>query len=62
MYRLSEDEVIELREDFKAAMRVVRGNIKIDVSNPKIMFIQTPNRFEIITLTNSVTEGEKCEQ
>lgn len=62
MYRLSEDEVIELREDFKAAMRVVRDNIKVNVKQPKIMFIQTPSRFEIITLTNSVTEGEKCEQ
>lgn len=61
MYRLSEDEVIELREDFKAAMRVVRDKIRVDVSQPKIMFIQTPSRFEIITLTNSVTEGEKCE-
>ena len=61
MYRLSDDEVIELREDFKAAMRVVRDNIKVDVKQPEIMFIQTPNRFEIITLTNSVTEGEKCE-
>ena len=62
MYRLSEDEVIELREDFKAAMRVVRDNIKVNVKQPKIMFIQTPSKFEIITLTNSVTEGEKCEQ
>lgn len=61
MYRLSEDEVIELKEDFKAAMRMVRDNIKVDVKQPEIMFIQTPNRFEIITLTNSVTEGEKCE-
>ena len=59
MYRLSEDEVIELREDFKAAIRVVRDRIK--VKQPEIMFIQTPSRFEIITLTNSVTEGEKCE-
>lgn len=56
MYRLSKDEVIELREDFKAAMRVVRDNIKVNVKQPKIMFIQTPSRFEIITLTNSVTK------
>ena len=61
MYRLSYDEVIESEEDFKAAMRMVRGNIKTEVKQPEIMFIQTPNRFEIITLTNSVTEGEMCE-
>ena len=58
MYRLSDDEVKELREDFKDAMRVVRDKIKVDVKQPEIMFIQTPNRFEIITLTNSVTEGD----
>lgn len=61
MYRLSEDEVVELREDFKASMRVVRDKIRVDVKQPEIMFIQTPSRFEIITLTNSVTEGEMCE-
>ena len=48
-------------EAYKAAMRVVRDKIRVDVKQPKIMFIQTPSRFEIITLTNSVTEGEKCE-
>lgn len=64
-YGLTKDKAESIskntEEAYKAAMRVVRGNIKIDVSNPKIMFIQTPNRFEIITLTNSVTEGEMCE-
>ena len=61
MYRLSEDEVIELREDFKASMRVVRDKIRVDVKQPEIMFIQTPIRFEIITLTNSVTKEKSVD-
>ena len=37
MYRLSDDEVIELREDFKDAMRVVRDSINVDVKRKYLL-------------------------